>query len=399
MFRVGTVVLSVFMMMISSILSSCSPPLPIEEKAIISMAGFDKKEDKIQITAFIQNPAVLGKARAGAQKDEKPVSLLKTEGQTIDHAVHWSSNFVPRHIDWNHMQVVIIGEELARDGLSQVMDFLQRQPEASTLSFVFITKGITARELFEKAFNFTDAPSRRIQELVAPSREHTNFREVRVYNILNDLDSPLSDIIVNGIRLGKLEHYVTAGGHETFYLTNTVGVIKHGKLIGWLDKKASSGLMWVTEDRWDHAVQLKNERYDVYVNHDITSNKPSIKVIFQGNQIRKIEIQVDIVSKISEFSSNQFPLTIETIQLFEKDLEVYVEERVRRLVEMSQEMGADVIGLGYDVRKKNQRYWEQHKKEWAKKIFPQIPVKVTITEQVENTGDIIEKTETNIEAK
>ncbi len=387
------------MIILSLFLSGCTPPLSIEEKAIISMAGFDKKDNKIQVTAFIQNPAVLGKARAGAQKDERPVSILKTEGNTIDFAVHWSSNFVPRHVDWNHMQVVILGEELAEEGISHVLDFIQRQPEASTLPFIFICKGITTRELFERAFEFTDSPSRYIQEIIAPSREHTNFREVRVYNLLNDLNSPLTDIVVNGIRLAKKKHYVTAGGHETFYITNTLGVLKHGKLAGWMDKKASSGYMWVKEDRWDHAVELKNERYKVYVNHDITTNKPDIKVNFRGKDIKNIEIEVDIESKISEISHSRMPLTTQTIHLFEKDLEVYVEERVRHMIEVSQKMGADILGLGYQVRKANQKYWEQYKTEWAEKIYPRIHVDVIIHVQVENTGDIVEKTETNIENK
>lgn len=392
--------LGILILIMSLVLTACSFPIAIEDKSIISLVGFDKKEDKIQVTALIQNPKVVGRTQQGGKgPEERPVAILKTEGNTIDHAVHWSSNFVPRHIDWNHVQIVIVGEKLARSGLQPVLDFLQRQPEAASIPYLFVAKKREARDIIEKSLKFTDPPTMILEETVLPAVEHNNLRELRVYEILNELNSYLSDLTIPGIFMGSTDNYQTAGGHETYQISNELGVLRNGKLVGWLDKEASAGFLWIEEDRWDHAVQLRLKDKKAYVNHDITSNESQKHITFSNHKIEKVLIQLHITSKISEISGNDFKLDHAFFNAMEKGMNNFVKERVEKAVKLSQQYKTDIFGLGYEVRKMNQSYWEANKNRWKQEIYPNLPVEVQVQSIIENTGEIVELLETRQETK
>ena len=48
---------------------------------------------------------------------------------------------LPRRIFFSHSGIIIFGEQMARDGVSPILDFFIRQREARMRSYIIFTKG------------------------------------------------------------------------------------------------------------------------------------------------------------------------------------------------------------------------------------------------------------------
>lgn len=129
------------------VLTGCWNRRELNELAIAVAMGVDKKDNDYLVSIQIVNPGAVAAQRAGT--DTAPVITYSTQGTSIFEALRRTTTKSPRKIYLSHMQVIVLGKEVAEEGIAKVLDFLSRDHEFRTDFFSRCFKGCNRRRNFE----------------------------------------------------------------------------------------------------------------------------------------------------------------------------------------------------------------------------------------------------------
>ena len=130
--------------------SGCWDYQEINDLAIVLAAGVDShREGGVQLLVEIAKPEQMaGNGGGGQGSSGKPIEILESVGSTIHQAqrnLHWRSS---RDVYWAHKQVLIIGEDLARQGIAPLLDWFERDHQARHSIPLLVTNG-PVRNVFQ----------------------------------------------------------------------------------------------------------------------------------------------------------------------------------------------------------------------------------------------------------
>lgn len=163
----------VFAVLISLLLAGCWDKKEINEIGFTVGLGIDKDGDDYQITTQIALPALLEGSGGG---EEPPVWVVSGKGRTIFEAIRDVNTRSARKPFWGHLNVIVLGEEVAKEGLIPVLDLLSRGQELRRSNYVVLAQG-KARDILEaqpklesiNAIYISHLVENRIGQSVAPA--------------------------------------------------------------------------------------------------------------------------------------------------------------------------------------------------------------------------------------
>ncbi|NLX64643.1 MAG: Ger(x)C family spore germination protein, partial [Clostridiaceae bacterium] len=98
---------------------------------IVIGMGVDKDEspEHILLTAQVVKEGVAGKSSGGSGGEDRPFWNVSSKGMTIFEAVRQMTHKTGNRLFISHNQVVIFGNDLAKEGLQKYIDFFLRAHE------------------------------------------------------------------------------------------------------------------------------------------------------------------------------------------------------------------------------------------------------------------------------
>ena len=117
----------------------------LNEIAIASALGLDKTSDGYIVTIQVMNTKKA--SETGTSNDQPKFITFTTTGVTLQDAIRKSILDSSRRIYPNHVQTLIIGEDLAKSGISDVLDMFFRSVEFRKQTSVLIAKDSTAEDV------------------------------------------------------------------------------------------------------------------------------------------------------------------------------------------------------------------------------------------------------------
>lgn len=114
-------------------MTGCWDREEVNSLAIVTSAGFDRTKDgAVELTLEIAAPRMKqsGKAQSGDKKEGGGQTIIRTAvGKTAAEAQGRLQMMLPRTIYWGQLQLVVVGEALAKNGLREQFDYLVRDNE------------------------------------------------------------------------------------------------------------------------------------------------------------------------------------------------------------------------------------------------------------------------------
>ncbi|MFK4996770.1 hypothetical protein ACI2OX_02230 [Bacillus sp. N9] len=104
--------------LIPFLLSGCWGKLELEERDYAVVLGLDKAKDDhlIDVTFQIANPQV-GSSDTSTAENEPPSDIVTVSAPDILSAKELANSVLPRKVSFDHLRIIIIGEELAKTTL------------------------------------------------------------------------------------------------------------------------------------------------------------------------------------------------------------------------------------------------------------------------------------------
>lgn len=373
-------------------LTGCWSKRELNELSMVTAIGIDKNKNGYIVSAQVINPSEV----AGETKSNRTsVVTYRTEGKTIFEGLRRLTLKFPRKLYVAHLRILVLGENLARDGISKVLDLFSRNHEVRTDFYILVAKNTEAEKVLDILTPTEEIPANKIYTALETSeRVWAPTHAVKLDELIKDIISEGKNPILTGVILD--------GDHEvgtdikniqkvnvpTLLKIGSLGVFRGDKLVGWLNERESRGyniIMGNVENSvltipWEDGGKLAIEvlRTKTKVRGKVKNGKPSIYID------NKAEFEVGEVACLIELTKT------ENIEKIEKILEKTTKERIREALRRAQkDFKSDIFGFGEAIHRADPKAWKELKKNWNEE-FEKVPVNIKVTIDIKGMGTITE---------
>lgn len=391
--RPALFLLTFLLLLLTIVLAGCWNWRELNTLGIVMASGFDRAPDgKVSVTVQIAKPGEIGSSREEkGGSTGKPVLVLTSDGDTVFDAVRNATMQVDRKLFWPHDKVFVIGEELAREGIAPMLDWIDRDAEPRPLARLLIARG-KAKDIMEVEGGMEKLPAFFLEKLVEGSSSTSMAVEVRIHDFLKMMaaegrDPYASRIeLIGGEEMGQTGNGGEGGGKKQAILTGAA-VFRKDQLVGWLDRYETRGLLWVLSKVKSGIIVVPSpldEEQKVSLEIIRASSKIKAKINEDGLPVITVEIQEE--GNLGEQMSFVDLTKPETWDSLEKSQAAAIENEVKAALRIAQtELGVDIFGFGEAVHQKYPQVWKELKDRW-RQVYPLVEVEVKVTASLRRTG-------------
>lgn len=364
----------------------------LNEIAIASAIGLDKTSDGYIVTIQVMNTKKA--SETGTSNDQLKFITFTTSGVTLQDAIRKSILDSSRRIYPNHVQTLIIGEDLAKNGISDVLDMFFRGVEFRKQTSVLIAKNSTAEEVLNVVTPLESLNSKNIRDgLSVDSKylgigDNISFEDLVGTFLDSNKEIILPSVSINGTKSEgeKIENIETADPSVRL-IESSLAVFKDDHLVGFLDNKQSIDLNFV-RNKINNTILTYECGDNKYLSSEIMSNKTSIE--FSESPL-KAQIKINGILNINEITCDidlEDPVVIDEIEAdLEEELKNDVYNTIKYIIE---EYNSDVFGFRDFLYKNKTKYYKEIKDDWYDSIFPNMDIDVDVNFNLTGKGNALE---------
>lgn len=361
--------------MLSVSLTGCWNYREIDQLYMVSGFAVDKSpEGKFFITAETVN------IKTGGKESTFSPIILTAEGETLLDAIRNIIIISGRKLYWSHAKVVIIGQDLAREGIIQILDLITRDTEPRLELNVMISKEKTAREIILLESTASKIQGFEIYMMIKSQKSLSKAPTTKVYQLVNSLSNEKESAVLPAIG------FAMNAGKKNIALSGAA-VMKKEKLVGFLDEEETKYMLFVKNQIEGGILpELKSGKASCSsISLEIFKNKTKITPICSDG---KISINVDIKTSVGvdEHDTKKSYIDQKSISMLKREAEKSLENNVKNTISKVQEKyGVDIFGFGNEIRIKMPSLWKSVSNDWDR-LYRNLNVDVKASIDIRNTG-------------
>jgi spore germination protein KC len=373
-------------------LTGCWSRRELNELLIVLGVGVDWKDGEYLVSFQVVNPSEISAQRRGG--DRPPSTLYQTRGKTIFEAARSLTAEAPRKVYMGHLQLYVIGEELAKRGIKDFLDNSVRDNELRMDFNIVVARGMMAEDILKLFTPVEKLPSYSMQQSLQTSqRSWAPTVAMTLDEALNKLSGKGFELALTGIKLigdtsmGQSKKNVEFFQPPSRFRYMGIAAFKEDKLIGWLDEQESKGYTDITNNLDSTSIEIPCAEQK-YTGIEITSSKSKLKVsVENGKPVMDVSIRAE--ANIVSRQCRDIDLTDpQTIRRLEQETKQIIQSNVEATVARAKKMKSDIIGFGSQLGKDQPAYWKEVKDTWNDEMFPQTIVNYKIELFIRKTGTI-----------
>lgn len=371
------------------LLTGCWDRREINDIGIVVALGLDKddKTGNIIVTCQVVRPGALKKDGGG--EPSSPVEIITTKGTTVAEAIKNISEQFDRIAFFAHVKVLVISEQLAKEGLLPILDFFMRNSNTRNLAWLIVAKDAKARDILITNYGIGDVQATYLDDLIKNKGENSEVSTPDVLTYFKAIASgsnPIGgvmEIVEQSTMPTKQKKASTTQGVQ---LSGTA-VFKKDKLVGYLSNMETRGLNWVAGKikRAIITIPSPNEKGKL-IAIEITKASSSIKPeMINGKIIFIIEVKVDGDIVEQQDTANYFkdPESFVTLEKIQSDM---IEREIKTTLDKVQTIfRTDILGFDSAYSKKYPQEWKSIKDDWDN-IFPTVSYEVKVDANLKRLG-------------
>lgn len=346
----------------------------LNDLAITTGIAIDMKDDKYIVSYMIANAK---KSQGESNKQEASSVVYSGTGESISSA-YMDLNSKNSKIPYiSHLEVIIISEEVAKNGVINIIDFLMRNPESRKEFFIVLSKGTTASSILETLSPLESFPSQNVANNIVSNQEDQSTIIVEQYSdfvsklLKEGIHPVLSGVEIEGDKEeGKEQASLESSTPSSSIKIDTIGIFKNDTLVGWADHDETIGINILNNEVG--SVLLESKCDDEYMAATLTNIKTSTDIEFEENN-PKIKLNVIAEGALVEINCKRNIEEIEVINELKKQFENSLKEMLVNSINLTQKKyNSDIFGYGEMIHKSNFKKWNEIKDKWDDNIFPNV---------------------------
>ena len=369
------------------LLSGCYNYRELNELAITTGIAIDKEEN-YKVTIMIANSK-----KEGSNGSISPqATVYEGNGDTIYEAFKDTSLALSKQIYLSHIDVLVLSEEIAKNNLNDVIDFLFRYPQTRNNFQLVLAKDKKAGDILKITTPLETFPSQNLAknlEITDKLQGFTytvDFTEF-VKTLTTEGVNPVlpSVTIIGDVESGNKNENIEENEPQTYLKLDMLGIFKDNKFITYADGDESKGINIINNKVYILGVII--DYNDKKVVTEITEMKTDFEV-----KNNKVIINIKTNGSIQEIDSN---VNLDDNKVIEeiknKDIEK-IKEYVNKAIDLAQKNKTDIFGFGNYVYKNDYKNYNEN---WDELIFPNLDVEINVDLKLQAKGSINNVIEVN----
>lgn len=286
------------------LLSGCYNYKELNKIAIVSSVAIDKQDNEYLVSAQVMN------AKSEDESESSKIIVYEEKGKTVNEALRNMTKKSPRMLYGGHIGKLVISEEIAKEGIINVIDIFQRLTEVKDEFTITIAKGIDAGKVVKIMTNPEDVPA----EYVKFTIENADIESALTYSskldefvsfyLRDDIDPVISVIEVkNYDKDGTSLENTDTSNPDTKIVLDNIAITYNGKLEDFLNESETIGYNFV-RNRVDQMIIPVKCDDNYYSSVAVTKSKTKTKVTKKNNKYT-ITFNINTTGVITEYNCDK----------------------------------------------------------------------------------------------
>jgi spore germination protein KC len=396
-----TVILIIYIFVNAMLLCSCTGGKEIKDLALVTAIGLDVEDDNVVLTCEISNPLFNLNTDASSSASVS-VMFVQGKGKTLFEAITNTSLNFERRLFFSHAEVLIIGEEFAKKGITQNLDYLLRAQEPRENIKMVVAKGTKAYEVMGISGELSASGGQYINEVLEKFVYNGKTININLaqyfryyYSISNE---PVIGVVQKEIKERIDKEKKKFEPTETILNVGGGAVTKRDYLIGYFTPEEMLGFNFIVDD-------IKSGI--IVINTPDKLNK-NISVIGDSGKFTSIEILKSRTKKDIKIKDGKIHLDlnvklrgslIEENKAIDMDDEEIIKligdacsKEIKKVISNTlnkgqKEFKQDNFSIGETLHHQHPKVWKEIAEEWED-IFTDITYSINVESEIVKIGMI-----------
>ena len=370
--------------------SGCYNYHELDQLAITSAIGVDKGEDyKYKVTVQVLNTKKSAKEAASSELPD--FIIYDAEADTIQEALRKIILESSRRIYANHIQIMVIGDEVARDGIYDILDLFFRNSESRKQFQVIVAKDNNANDILSVLTPGETLSAQNINDTIKIDNRYFGVNEIITFEqMVSDYMSSTKEIvlptvsIVGNIDKKKRKKNIEKTEAKTKLFNNSMAIFKDDKLIDYLSIDDSILLNFIRGKINNTIITCKCD--EDFVVAEAFNTKESLNV--DDNLNVKIQIKANL--NLNEVNCDIDLEDSKEIEKLELDLESTLKNDLDNfLVNTIDEYNTDIFGIRDNLYKNYPKFYKEIKNDWYNEYFNKLNFDIDVDFKILEKGNAL----------
>jgi len=371
------------------LLSGCWDQRELSEITVVTGMAVDKGEDdKYILTVEGINATELNNRTASGNA---PSIVYSAEGNTLAELTYRVNEGISRHLIYSHMRTLVIGEELAKEGIIDFIDFLERNREIRDDFNILIARGGKGSDVLKVTYQFQKSTSLKLHtQLDTMMKDWGGDPGVRMNDVITAWTAPGRQPVMAAVRIkGDPEAGASAENMmkvtpDALVVLDSLAIFKGDKLEGFLTLEDSRNYLWIQNKINKTSITVKCSESE-YMGLRVYDTRTKIKGKLENGKA-KINVKIRAEAYIDGTHCNNQLDKAKTYKESGEAAQKQINEMVTKTIEkVQQEYGTDIFGFGEDVLRQDYQNFKEVQKNWDEK-FADADINVDTTLIIRRTG-------------
>ncbi len=366
--------------------SGCWNSRELNTLSIVLGIGIDQSQEAGKIDLTVQTAKTSSSKSkkdsmpsASSSGDNEAYQNLKLTCDTVFNGFREFTHQNSRKLFIPQNQVIIFGEDLAKEGIEPYVDFLSRDHETRMDVYVLVAEN-TADEILNIEPSLEKMPAVELKRLIEAQSATSHSIGIELIELVEKIESDTTAALATLVSKSENE------GTEKMYVSG-MAVFKKDKMVGTLSDVETRGYLWVSNKIKSGILEIKIDEGTACL--EIKKSKCKMKIEMTDDKKLKIELTVSEEGTIGELSGFKDLELIDIIEILKKEGAKVIEDEIYASIDKAKILNADYFGFGDMFNKKYSKKFETFKDDWDEE-FRNIEVSVKVETKITGSGMILD---------
>lgn len=358
------------------VLSGCWDYKEIENMVIVAGIAIDTGSDNNYLVTIetIELEQSLG---INVQPQSQ---VIHVEAPTVFDAIRNAIKISPNRLYWSHAKIVILSEEVAREGIIEALEIVMRAKEPRLTMYLLVSKEKTASEILPYDTLLDNIYSFEIVEMLKAQEYLSKAPDNQIYEVMDKLMAEGISAVIPTIGLSNIEG-------KKIPEVSGLAMLKRDNLVGFLDENEAKTFLFITDQIKGGVLTeiYPSQSSTSHIALNIYENKTKIKPRYDDGK-STMHIKTNTKTVLQEWGMASVSINEESVNQIKKQFEESLKNDIENLVEKVQkEYECDIFGFGNILKNQNPQQWKELEEDWGS-IFADLNIEVDTNIDIINTG-------------
>lgn len=346
----------------------------VDDIAIVSGVGIDKGKSEGELAVTVE----IVDTKKGSKSNQSGIKMLTLSGPTIFDIVRGMISITGEKLFWSHSKVIVISEELAREGVIRVIDWYNRDTETRSDVYIFVSKEKTAQEVISLSSVTESILAYELAQQMRIEKNTSTAPVVEIFDFIDKLEASGEYAMAPLIYIHEQNKIKNARVSGT-------AIFNKDKMAGTISGDETKFMLFARDEIKGGVLPLNDEKGKPAFSLEILSNRTKVKPVWNDG---KLQMQINTVTQVGldEVMAPKEFNDINSKKVLEKRAGKELQQQILSVIhKVQKDYQADIFGFGELVHERMPENWKKIKQNWRQE-FTQLDVVVNSKVMIKISG-------------